>query len=313
MYLADIEYHYYEARLTREMQEEGLAATLASLGLTTASTLVAPAETKTILSGIATAVIGADKAYNEKELLSNTIQALQTQMRADRKTQAALIYAKMYKDAGNNTKVLTPIYEYTLPMALSDAETYYQAGTIASALIGLSKTLANAEQNADQAKCEHGPNLVAVCDVRSVAAPNLSMPPIDFSMPIVGAPNRNFGRNSGGNPSGGVIGNPGGNLGRNPGSIPTKPSHSASNKSTNDARQACQQLPNNAVRSQEAICNFIDDDPVKITKVNSALQNALQKNPQALPPSTGLAAVIRGTDPPFEIIRGIMLKDPLMN
>src|SRR5690349_1100947 len=29
MYIADIEYHYYEARLTREMQEEGLAATLA--------------------------------------------------------------------------------------------------------------------------------------------------------------------------------------------------------------------------------------------------------------------------------------------
>src|SRR4051812_42186917 len=50
MYIADVQYHYYEARLTREVQEEGLAATLASLGLTTASTLVGSAATKTILS-----------------------------------------------------------------------------------------------------------------------------------------------------------------------------------------------------------------------------------------------------------------------
>jgi len=171
MYIADIQYHYYEARLTREVQEEGLGATLATLGLTTASTLVGSAGTKTILSGAATAVVGADKAYNEKQLLSNTIQALQTQMRADRKTQAAVIYAKMFKDAGNNTKAITPIVEYTLPMALSDADNYYQAGTIASALIGLSKTVANAEQNADQAKSQAGPNPGAVSDAKVTAAP----------------------------------------------------------------------------------------------------------------------------------------------
>jgi hypothetical protein len=87
MYIADIEYHYYEARLTREMQEEAFAATLARLGLTTASTLATPVATKPILSGTVGAVIGADKGYDEQELLSNTMQALQTQMRADRKTQ----------------------------------------------------------------------------------------------------------------------------------------------------------------------------------------------------------------------------------
>jgi hypothetical protein len=169
MYIADVQYHYYEARLTREVQEEGLAATLASLGLTTASTLVGSAATKTILSGTATAVIGADKAYNEKELLSNSIQALQTQMRADRKTQAAAIYAKMFKNTSPRT--LTPIIEYTLPMALSDADAYYQAGTISSALIGLSKTVANAEHNADQAKSDAGPNPEAVSDAKITAAP----------------------------------------------------------------------------------------------------------------------------------------------
>jgi hypothetical protein len=172
MYIADIQYHYYEARLTREMQEEGLAATLASLGLTTAVALVPAAQTKAILGGTAAAVIGADKAYNEKQLLSNTIQALQTQMRGDRKAQAAVIYAKMFRDGGGNTKTLTPIFEYTLPMALSDSDGYYQAGTIASALIGLSKTLANAERNADQAKSDAGPNPVAVSNAKEVAAPH---------------------------------------------------------------------------------------------------------------------------------------------
>jgi hypothetical protein len=171
MYIADIEYHYYEARLTREMQNEGLLATATSLGLTTSATLLSPAATKTILSGVATAVTGLDKAYNEKELLSNTIQALQTQMRVDRKTQAAVIFAKMFRDAGNNTKTITPIADYTLPMALSDADTYYQAGTIASALVGLSKTLANADRNADQAKSEAGPNSAAVAGAKETAAP----------------------------------------------------------------------------------------------------------------------------------------------
>jgi len=170
MYIADMEYHNYEARLTREMQSEGFLATATSLGLTTAATLMTPAQTKTILSGVATAVTGLDKAYSEKELLSNTMQALQTQMRADRKAQAAVIYAKMFRDVGS-TKAITPIYEYTLPMALSDADAYYQAGTVASALIGLSKTLANAERNADHAKAQSGPNPDLVSDAKELSAP----------------------------------------------------------------------------------------------------------------------------------------------
>jgi hypothetical protein len=167
MYIADMEYHYYETRLTRDMQEEGFAATVASLALTTSAALIPVVQTKTLLAGIATGVIGADKAVTEKILLSNTIQALQTQMRTDRKTEAGVIYAKMFKTNGR----VTPIAEYTLAMALSDADAYYQAGTISSALIGLSKTVANAERNADQAKSDAGPNPGAVSDVKATAAP----------------------------------------------------------------------------------------------------------------------------------------------
>ena len=170
MYVADLEYHYYEANLTRELQTEGLLATAVNLGLTGSASLIPVAQTSRLLAGIATGVTGLDKAYNEKELLNNTIQALQTQMRADRKTQAAIIYAKMLRD----DKTITPIAEYTLPMALSDADAYYQAGTIASALIGLSKTLANAEQNADQAKSASGPNPGSVSVAKETASPRIS-------------------------------------------------------------------------------------------------------------------------------------------
>jgi hypothetical protein len=186
MYIADMEYHYYEARLTKEMQEEGVGATAVELGLTTAATLVPVAQTKTLLAALATGVTGLDKAYNEKELLSNAIQALQTQMRADRKSEAGQIYAKMFKDAGNNTKIITPIAEYTLPMALSDADAYYQAGTIASAFIGLSKTVANAEQNADTAKAATGPNPGAVSNVVATASPVMLPPPPNLNSSVIG-------------------------------------------------------------------------------------------------------------------------------
>jgi hypothetical protein len=116
-------------------------------------------------------VTGLDKAYNEKELLSNAMQALQTQMRADRKAEAAEIYAKMFRDAGNDIKKPTPISEYTWAMALADAEAYYQAGTISSGLIGLSRTVSNKETNAGLAKAEAGPNPSAVAAARETAAP----------------------------------------------------------------------------------------------------------------------------------------------
>jgi hypothetical protein len=170
MYIADLEYHYYEARLTREMQDEGFVATAVNLGLTGSAALIPVAQTSRQLAGIATGVTGLDKAYSDKLLLSNTIQALQTQMRADRKAEAAVIYAKMFKDSGGGSRTITPIAEYTLPMALSDVDAYYQAGTIASALIGLSKTVAGAEQRADEAKTITGPNPTAVSLAKTTAA-----------------------------------------------------------------------------------------------------------------------------------------------
>jgi len=177
MYIADMEYNYYEARLTREIQDEGLLATAISLGLTGSASLIPVAQTSRLLAGIATGVTGLDKAYNEKELLNNTVQALQTQMRRDRKAQAADIYSKMFVGGG---QTVTPIEQYPLPMALSDVDHYYQAGTLASALIGLSKTVATAEQNADNAKGQAGPNPGRVIETKRIADPGgaTTIPPV---------------------------------------------------------------------------------------------------------------------------------------
>jgi hypothetical protein len=174
MYVSDMEYQAYEANLTKEMQDEGLLGTATVLGLTTSSTLVGAAATKTILSGIATGVAGLDKAYNEKELLSNAMQALQTQMRADRNAQAAQIYARMF----TTDKKPTPISQYTWTMALSDAEAYYQAGTLTSALVGLSKTTAKAAENAAVARAVAGPNAPQVTAAQENASPTaVAVPP----------------------------------------------------------------------------------------------------------------------------------------
>jgi hypothetical protein len=181
MYIADLEYHKYEAKLTRDLQEEGLAATLAVLGLTSVASLITVASTSRILAGTATVVTGADKAFSDKVLLSNTIQALQAQMRADRQTQAAVIISKMP----------TPIAQYTLPMALSDVDKYYQAGTLASALIGLQKTVAIAEQRASTAHDLAGPNGEVVSAIRMIANPpplTNPMNPPPLTNPIVRPP-----------------------------------------------------------------------------------------------------------------------------
>jgi hypothetical protein len=169
MYIADLEYHTYEAKLTRDLQEEGLAATLVSLGLTSTASLITVASTTRILAGAATVVTGSDKAFSDKVLLSNTIQALQAQMRADRKQQAAIILAAMLR-----TGHPTPIDEYPLAMALSDVDHYYQAGTVASALVGLQRTVANAEQSADLAKLREAPNPPQALDAKVTAVPILA-------------------------------------------------------------------------------------------------------------------------------------------
>jgi hypothetical protein len=142
MYAIDVLYTKYESQLTHENQDVNFGATAVELGLTTAATLVPVAQTTRLLSGIATGVNGLDTAYNEKILLSKTIQNVQTQMRANRSEQAAIILANMKCD----------LNDYPLGLAMSDLESYYRAGTFTAGLIKLSDTVSKAEGDAQQKK-----------------------------------------------------------------------------------------------------------------------------------------------------------------
>jgi hypothetical protein len=150
MYATDLYYTKYESQLTHENQEANFLATMAALGLSTAGAITTSASGTRILSALAGGVIGADNAYNEKILLSKAIQNVQTQMRANRAEQAALLLANMK----------CSIQDYPMGMALSDLEAYYRAGTFTAGLVRLSDTVAKAE---DEAKAKK--------DVQTAASP----------------------------------------------------------------------------------------------------------------------------------------------
>jgi len=150
MYAIDIFYTKYESQLTHENQEANFLSTMTALGLNTAGAITTSASGTRILSALAGGVIGADSAYNEKILLSKAIQNVQTQMRANRAEQAALILAGMK----------CAIQDYPMGTALSDLEAYYRAGTFTAGLVRLSGTVAAAEDIAKAKK-----------DVQTAAAP----------------------------------------------------------------------------------------------------------------------------------------------
>jgi hypothetical protein len=138
MYAIDIQYTNYESALMHDAQEGDFIAKAASLTLTTTASLIPVAQTSRTLSGIATGVTGIDDAYNEKVLRAQLIQNIQSAMRISRHDQAAIIYANMKCSS----------VDYTLPMALSDLETYYRAGTVTGGIIKLTQTVSKAAVDA---------------------------------------------------------------------------------------------------------------------------------------------------------------------
>ncbi len=148
MYSIDLQYTDYESHLTQDTQDVDLAATLANLGLTGAASVVPSASTGRILSAAASGVTGAAGAFDKDILLSQAIQNLETQMRTDRNDQAARMFANMN----------CSIEKYPMGMALADLELYYRAGTLASALVGISRTVNNAEVVSKASKDTENPS-----------------------------------------------------------------------------------------------------------------------------------------------------------
>jgi len=147
MYAIDQNYTIYEKQLTHEAQETGLVASLVNLGLTGAGSVAPTAQVGKALSAAATGFTGASQAYDKDVLLAQSIQNLQTQMRADRNAKASIIL----------TSMRCPVSSYNMGMVLSDLEEYYRAGTLPNALITITKTVGDAEQQAKGAKAAANP------------------------------------------------------------------------------------------------------------------------------------------------------------
>lgn len=124
MYLIDRAYFDFETNILREAREGGFLTDLVTLGLTTAATAVGDKGLKTALSAGATGILGAKQAFDKEVLLDRAVQILQNQMRASR--------------AATKTRILQrlrlPYDQWTIGLAQSDVEEYYQAGTLVGAL-----------------------------------------------------------------------------------------------------------------------------------------------------------------------------------
>jgi len=85
-------------------------------------------------------VTGTRAAYEKEILAEKTLTAIHTAMRANRMKIAVRILSGLQKD----------VDAYPLPVALSDLDAYYNAGTILGALIGITETVGAEVQRAEE-------------------------------------------------------------------------------------------------------------------------------------------------------------------
>lgn len=139
MYAIDIRFSEFEEKLFRQTRESGFAATLATLGLTTAATFATNGASQ-VLSGIATFIIGGREAFQKEVLAERTVIAIHTAMRARR--------AQVRLRLRNGLRLSTD--QYPVTAALADLNDYYEAGTILGALIGITETVGAEAKQAEE-------------------------------------------------------------------------------------------------------------------------------------------------------------------
>lgn len=138
MAMIDVNYYDYEKNLHKDNAVKNTVADIVTLGLTAAATAVGGEETKTILSAIATGVVGSNTAIDKNVLQNNTVQVLELEMRALRAEREQSLIAGM---GASDEK-------YPLQSGIRDVIAYYYAGSLTDALMGLvQKTGSNAETN----------------------------------------------------------------------------------------------------------------------------------------------------------------------
>lgn len=125
----DYNYHQFEDGLRVDVTLKNTTADVVTLGLTAASTAASANAVKTLLSALATGVVGVNTSLDKNIFQSNTVQALQLEMRTLRSTvEVSLNKGMQAADA-----------DYTLEQGIQDIIAYYYAGSLTDALLGLVK------------------------------------------------------------------------------------------------------------------------------------------------------------------------------
>jgi hypothetical protein len=139
MYAIDIQFSEFEESLFQQTRSSGFAATVATLGLTSAAA-VAGGTASQLLSGAAAFIIGTREAFQKEVLAERTLVAIHTAMRAGR-TRVAIRLREGLR---------SPVSDYPLALGLADLNAYYDAGTILGSLIGITETVGADAQRAQE-------------------------------------------------------------------------------------------------------------------------------------------------------------------
>ena len=138
MAVIDLNYHEFETRLGTDKAVKDTTAEIATLGLTAASAAVGGEEVKTILSAVATGVVGANSVLDKNILQNNTIQTLELEMRSLRAQKERDLLEGMARTDS----------QYPLQSGIRDVIAYYYAGSLTDAMLGLvEKTGSDAQAN----------------------------------------------------------------------------------------------------------------------------------------------------------------------
>jgi len=136
IYVTDIVFSQFEEEIFQQTRTAGFGATLATLGLTTAAA-VSSGGSSQVLSGISAFIIGGREAFQKEVLAEKTVLAIHAAMRAGR------VQVLLRLRSG----LTQPLASYPLPVALSDLNDYFNAGTVLGALVGITETVgANAQK-----------------------------------------------------------------------------------------------------------------------------------------------------------------------
>lgn len=148
----DVRNYFIETRLgiidaqylvfKQDLYEEGVSSSfmtdVATLGLNAAGTLTPAASTKSILAAVSGGLIGTRASAEKNFYFERTMAALLSQMEALRKTVRLRIMKGM---------AMSPD-AYPLSQAKTDLTEYYSAGTIAGAIVGMTKAAQEADTDA---------------------------------------------------------------------------------------------------------------------------------------------------------------------